>query len=119
MKRLASSSTWAVTIILALCLAPSSFGQNVRSFKAGNVLTGPSLCASAVSGVLGLHSATAAVNLNLFDFDKKKKKKKGGGTAMPEGGHPFIYLALAGSACFGGLLLSHRRRNYAEPLARS
>jgi len=109
MKPFAISSTWAVVLTLALCLAPKSYGQHMLASEGR--IGGSGQAVGIFPLAVTLRPATAVLNSQLFEFDKKKKKKYGGGSnAVPEGGSPFTYLGIAGSVGLGTLLLSRRRR---------
>lgn len=108
MKLLAISSTWAVVLALALCLAPKSYGQHMLASEGR--IGGSGQAVGTFPLAVTLRPATAVLNSQLFEFDKKKKKYGGGSNAVPEGGSPFTYLGIAGSVGLGTLLLSRRRR---------
>jgi hypothetical protein len=108
MKLLAISSTWAVVLALALCLAPKSYGQHMLASEGR--IGGSGQAEGTFPLAVTLRPATAVLNSQLFEFDKKKKKDGGGSKAVPEGGSPFTYLGIAGSVGLGTLLLTRRRR---------
>jgi hypothetical protein len=110
MSRLGRSPRWLAVAALAVCLAPASFGQNLRQSNISASWAVVSSLASAIPAKLTL-PATVALSepLKYGGDDHKKRKKGGGGTSVPEGGSPLVYLGLAGLVCLSAILFSRRR----------